>query len=800
MPLRSALSYNRMEDDDVTRVAFIGSYLPRKCGIATFTHDLRHAVGDTFPDLKCYVLAMNDIKDGYSYTDDVRFELDEQDPTSYLRAADYINQSNVNVVCVQHEYGIYGGECGVMLLPFLKALKVPIVTTLHTILEQPSVQQKRIMGSILSISSRVITMARKGAELLKRVYNAEMGKISIVPHGIPEMEFPDTERYKAEHGFEGKRVVLTFGLLSPNKGIEFAIRAMAKVVAKFPNTVYVVLGQTHPGIIRDHGEMYRHGLQHLAEELGISSNVVFLDQFVDLPMLKTYIAACDVYLTPYLHEAQITSGTLSYAFGMGSVVVSTPYWHAAELLDDGRGIIVPFRDSELMGTALVEILGDDAKRAAMKQRAFEYGRSMTWSETAELYMESFKHAVSNYKRVEVPEPFHTTLPNVNLAHLHRLTDDTSIIQHAKFSIPHRDHGYCIDDTARALLLLTQMQRHRFDLSPQTRSLISVYLAFIAHAWEPKSNRFHNFMSYDRKWLDKVGSEDSHGRTLQALGACVRFGVHVELTTELFLYAMHVAGDLKYPRSWAFALMGLRDFVIATDHHEAKAIQRDLFERLVATYRANSSEFSTDPDVDKNSWLWFEDMATYDNPILPQAMIVTADQLGDEAVLEMGLRSLKWLFDRQVIGDRFVPIGCQGWLKKSGERALYDQQPLEPGSMVLACTSAWHVTNDDVWHRRARLAFDWFMGKNLIGKALYDPETGGCCDGMHDGSLNANRGAESLLMFLMALVALKTDEVGAADAQKQSTDSLLTHVKTPLTSDKPAFAVNAGAFPVSNSSV
>ena len=763
--------------DEIVKVAFIGSFLPRKCGIATFTHDLHNAVAETFPTIRGVVIAMNDRKDGYTYKQDVRFEVAEQDPSSYLRAADYINSSGVSVMCVQHEYGIYGGECGSMLLPFLKALRIPIVTTLHTILETPSPEQRRIMNSILSISSRVITMAKKGAELLNTVYRADMKKVDIVPHGIPEMEFPDSAKYKQETDLVGKRVVLTFGLLSPNKGIEYAIQAMKPVVEKFPDVVYVVLGQTHPGIIRDHGEMYRHSLEHLASELGIRDNIKFIDSFVDMPLLKKYIASCDLYLTPYLHEAQITSGTLSYAFGMGTVVVSTPYWHAAELLADGRGCLVPFRDSEKMGQALIDLLENDELRNKMKRNAFEFGRTMTWSQTAKLYMKSFEKAKADRATINVEEPFYSTLPDVNLSHMRRMTDDVAIIQHGRFSVPDRDHGYCVDDTSRALLLLTQMRRNGFQFTNDMKNMMTTYIAFMNHAWNRKAGRFRNFMSFDRKWIDQVGSEDSHGRALQCLGACVRFGIHQDCAASLFEESFKAVLDFNSPRAYGFALMGLRDYCIVKSNHEAVAVQKELVDRLVGHYKHNSSK----------DWKWFEEVATYDNAIIPQACVATGKVLNNAEMISIGEQSLLWLFERQMLGDAFCPIGNGGWFKKDGTRAAFDQQPLEAGGMVLACASAWSATHNEIYRRMARQAFDWFMGKNLIGKPLYDPESNGCCDGLHEDRANLNQGAESLLAFLQALVALKTEERVTKHAQGAGEE--------PATPS--SFTVNVAQFPVTH---
>ncbi len=756
------------------KIVFVGSYQPRRCGIATFTHDSRHAMASTFPEIKCFVVAVNDIPEGYVYNrDEVRFEISENDASSYARASDYINVSGVSLVVIEHEYGLYGRDCGSLILPFMRQLRVPIVTVLHTILDDPSHDQRRIMNSILDRSTRVITMAQKGVDLLRDVFHANMSRIRVVPHGIPEFERPNRAKYKEAITMADHRVVLTFGLLSPNKGIEFAIRAMAPVARKFPDLRYIILGQTHPGIIRENGEAYRNSLIHLATECGIADNVVFIDRFVDLAVLQQYIAACDIYLTPYQSEKQITSGTLSYAFGMGSVVVSTPYWHAKELLADGRGFLVPFRDPAPMTDALVRLFDDDALRERVANAAFDYGRSMTWPMTAKNYFTVFNDALEHYGDMTEPETpatptsatiagfdaAMTRLPAINLQHLLRLTDDTSILQHAKFDVPDRRHGYCLDDAARALNLLTQLQRYGLEIDPRVKALSATFMAFTQHAFDFDTRRFRNFMSFSREWLDSgSGSEDAHGRALQALAACVRFGNSPECANELFLYAMNSTVRFNSLRAIAYSIVGLRDYVCGTGHIEARA--------LLTTHANNLMRIFTVAANDA-AWPWPERLCTYDNAVLPQALIVAGALLGDNAMRQLGFKVLQWLFEKQMDANgKFSPIGNNGWLGREGTRALFDQQSIEAGSMVMSCISAMHAGGDRTWYQRARIAFDWYVGRNALGKALYDPVTGGCYDALHQDRINKNQGAESLLMFLQGLATVKNAEreLGEVDAK------------------------------------
>jgi glycosyltransferase involved in cell wall biosynthesis len=752
--------------DQVNKVAFIGDYLPRKCGIATFTHDLRNAYNEAHPHIKSVVIAINDTKEGYAYSSDVVFEVDEQDEVGYMRAADYINNSGVDVVCLQHEFGIYGGPSGVMILSLLKALRVPIVTTLHTILVDPSIEQRIVMNSVLSISTRIVTMAEKGKEILTRVYQAPPEKLRLIPHGIPEMEFADTEHYKKEVGLSGRKVILTFGLLSPNKGIEYAVRGMAEVVKNCPDALYVYLGQTHPHLIREHGESYRNSLEWIAKDLGIQDNVKFINRFVDLPLLKQYIAACDVYLTPYLHEAQITSGTLSYSFGMGTAVVSTPYWHAAELLADDRGIIVPFRDSDAIGKTVSALLLDDERRMMMKRNAFDFGRTMTWSNTADLYNSVFDDAQQEHvaaPHVMMPAPVETTLPAVKLDHVTRLTDDTGMFQYACAAVPSRHDGYSLNDNARALILLATLKAGGFHWTPELERLASTYSSFVDYAYDRRANKFRTVMAYNRQWQDVPESEDVRARTLWALGCCVRYGMHYSWATDLFRVASKTALDLKYTRSIAYMILAFDAYLERYPQDgERLPMMRTLAYRLKELYDGASTK------GDDQSWCWFEDAATYENGILCWAVIAAARRLQDRELMLVGIESLSWLMSTQLSqGNSFAPLGNSTPWVRGQPKPTFDQRPLEAASCILACVEAANVgdTSQD-WTELAHIAFNWFVGGNLLGRSLYDPNTGGVSDVLARTGINTNQGAEALLSFQLSLVALK--QLKAAGMQTPAT--------------------------------
>ncbi|MGZ5543613.1 MAG: glycosyltransferase family 4 protein, partial [Limisphaerales bacterium] len=596
MPLTSA----------IRKVAFLGDYLPRKCGIATFTTDLRCAVAAEFPAIQCPVVPVNDIEEGYDYPKEVRFEIAEQDLPSYLRAADFLNISDVDVVCLEHEFGIFGGMAGSHVLALLRELSMPIVTTLHTVLREPNADQRRVMRDLIRLSTRLVVMSERGREFLRDVYQAPENKIDLIPHGIPDMPFADPNFFKDEFAVAGKQVLLTFGLLSPNKGIEFALRALPDIIHEFPNVVYIVLGQTHPNLLRNEGEAYRLSLERLAKDLGVQKHVVFFNRFVELDELMRFIGAADIYLTPYLTEAQITSGTLAYAFGAGNAVVSTPYWHAAELLTEERGKLVPFRDAKGISTAVVELLRDDPARHSMRKNAYKLGRDMVWSRVAQLYVKSFEQARHDHSFVgRKSSPIKTLdeqpgqLPELKLEHLFRLSDSTGMFQHASFTVPNFGEGYCTDDNARALVL-TLMLRQLGHGSARLGERAATYAAFLNHAFDRERKRFRNFMSFDRRWLEKTGSEDCHGHALWALGMCVAQAGHSGfqmLAAQLFEQAMPAVVEFTSPRAWAFTLIGIDEYLrrLSGDRRVTQ-FREVLTAKLVQRYNDAATE----------DWHWFED--------------------------------------------------------------------------------------------------------------------------------------------------------------------------------------------------
>jgi glycosyltransferase involved in cell wall biosynthesis len=742
-------------NSEIQKIAFVGDYLPRRCGIATFTYDLCTSVATQYPGSDCFVVPINDVPQGYDYPAEVRFEIEEQELDSYLRAADFLNFANADIVSVQHEYGIFGGPAGSHVVRLLRDLRMPIVTTLHTVLRDPSPEQRRVLSQVGELSARMIVMSERARVFLRDVYDIPDAKIDLIAHGIPDMPFVDPNFYKDQFAVEGKFVALTFGLLSPNKGIERMLRAMPAILREFPNFFYIVLGATHPNLLREQGERYRISLERLAKDLGIKPNVSFYNRFVEIDELIEFIGMADIYITPYLNPAQITSGTLAYAFGCGKAVVSTPYWYAEELLADGRGVLVPFDDSAALAREICELLRDDPRRHSMRKKAYMLGREMIWSHVAHLYMESFQRA--RRSRLDMPykpqavrtlaeQPM--DLPSWRLDHVARLTDSAGILQHSNSTIPNFAEGYCTDDNARALLLTVQLE-HLGQSTAQINRLATTYSAFLNFAFDRARNRFRNFLGFDRRWLEEVGSDDSQGRALWVLGACVGRSRRRDLqlwASQLFDLALPMITETTSPRAWAFGILGVCLYLQRFGGARPPSQVRDtLTERLIEALEKNSGD----------DWPWFEQVLSYDNAKLPHALIASGRSSGNQRALSLGLQSLSWLLEQQKSpAGCFRPIGSSGFYHRGRERAQFDQQPLEAHATVGACIEAYHATEDAVWLQETRIAFEWFLGANDLGLDLYDPKTGGCHDGLQEDRVNLNQGAESTLAFLLSLGEMK----------------------------------------------
>ena len=746
----------------ISRIAFIGNYLPRQCGIATFTTDLCEAIAKEHRDTTCIAVPVNDIEGGYAYPARVRFELTEKDLESYRRAADFLNINSVDLVCLQFEYGIFGGRAGSHILALLRDLRVPIVTTLHTILREPDAHQRRVLTEVAGLSDRLVVMSKRGAEFLQEIYHVSPEKIDLIPHGIPDLPFVDPSFHKDLFGVEGKIVLLSFGLLSADKGIENVISALPAILAKYPNVVYFIVGATHPQVIRHDGESYRFSLQWLAQEKGVEGQVIFYNRFVSLEELVEFIGAADIYITPYLNPTQIVSGTLAYTLGAGKAVISTPYWYAEEMLAEERGALVPFRNPAALAEQVIDLLDNETKRHGMRKRAYLYGREMIWPQVARRYMESFQRARAERRHFSAPgfvvkalDKRPAELPALKLDHLRRMTDDTGIFQHAIFTVPNYREGYTIDDNARALTVSALLEELG---NEETSELTSRYFAFVWYAFNSETGRFRNFMNYQRHWLEDSGSDDSHGRALWALGTVLGRSNTPALQSMagwVFEKALPAILRTTSPRAWAFALIGIHEYLhrFAGDRRVTQ-VREQLAGRLLKLYQNNRAD----------EWRWYEKSLSYCNAALPHALLMCGQGIPNNDMTEAGLESLNWLADLQradEAGGHFVPIGSNGFYKRGGERARFDQQPVEAQAMVSACLEAHRITGDKSWYKEARRAFDWFLGRNDLNLPIYDPTTGGCRDGLHPDRPNENQGAESSLAFLQAVLELRLAETTLA---------------------------------------
>ncbi|MFZ0939421.1 MAG: glycosyltransferase family 4 protein [Candidatus Sulfotelmatobacter sp.] len=745
-----------------SRIAVIGNYLPRHCGIATFTTDLCSAIAAECGTARLLALPVNDTEEGYDYPSRVRWSLAQDDVKSYQEAAEFLNFNNIDMVCLQHEYGIFGGPAGSHILHLLRGLKMPVVTTLHTVLREPDPNQLMVMEEIAELSDRLIVMSQLSSQFLQEIFKVPGSKIDMVPHGVPDLPFLDPNFYKDRFGVEGKAVLLTFGLLSPNKGIENVIQALPQILSKHKNVAYIVAGATHPHILRREGDKYRASLQALAKKIGVESQVIFHNRFVSPEEMVEFIGAADIYITPYRHEAQVVSGTLAYALGAGKAIISTPYWHAIELLDDRRGALVPFQNPGAIAQKTIELLDTPATRHAMRKRAYLFARDMVWKRVAQGYMESFARVRSD--RMESPKvqfsarmthKFLDQLPKLKLNHFNQMTDDTGMLQHAIFTIPNRREGYTTDDNARALILavlLGQVEKHQCGkVNPSMETSALCYSAFLEHAFNPVKGRFKNFLRYDRRWNEPVGSEDCHGRALWAVGTVLGRSQDQGLrgaVGRLFEFSLPASVEFGSPRAWAYTLLGIQEYLTSyPGDRDAQKVRSALSRRLLEMYES----------IRRPDWKWFENVLAYGNARLPQALLLVGSACSDDRMISAGLESLDWLSQTQHcdINRHFVPIGSQGFYRQDGKKARFDQQPLEAAGAVSACLQAYRVTADSRWRNEAWSAFNWFLGDNDLQLPLYDSVTGGCRDGLHPDRANENQGAESTLSFLMALLEMQS---------------------------------------------
>jgi len=773
------------------KVVFISSFPPRRCGIATFASDLIESTALAAKgEFEPLVVAMR--SGDHKYDEPVKFEIRQNVKSDYICAADYLNFSHVDVVSVQHEFGLFGGEAGAYLSLLLNRLKAPVITTLHTVLDDPNPDYYKSLVDICKASYKVITMNERGVSMLRDIYNIPTRKVKLIAHGIPELPFVDSNYYKHKFGLEDRRTILTFGLLSKNKGIEVMLKAMPAIVKAEPSIIYIILGMTHPNVLKHEGESYRFGLQQMVKDLNLQEHVIFHNRFVDDKELHNFLCAADIYVTPYLDEKQLTSGTLSFAVGTGKAVVSTPYWAATELLADGRGKLVQFSDSQQMAQAIVEILQNDSLYYSLRRRAYEYGRSRTWPKIGQIYWKLFGSkrkplrisaktklsAAETISNIEVPEP--------SLDHLQKLTDDTGLYQHAKFTIPNREYGYCTDDNARAVIAMTRYYAQYPE--PQVLQLLDTYLSFTIHS-QSSDGSIRNFMDFDRTWHENEPAHDAFGRVLWAFGTVMAkppAPPYLSIAKDCFDKSVeHVQRQM--PKGMAYSILGMSDYL--KQFPGAIDIKRQL--ELAADGLVRQYEESHYPD-----WQWFEDALTYDNAVLPQALYVAGMTLENKKYHEIADKTCEFLLTNIFNGSHFSFIGCNGWYERGGKKATFDQQPIDAAGTVMMLRDAYEATQNKRFLVLQRKAFDWFLGQNDLHVPLYDFRTKGCNDGLTPDGVNTNQGAESTLSLLLSLLAMvesyavvektkarqdkhisQIDLIGQITQKKPRIDSISTKTKT-----------------------
>jgi glycosyltransferase involved in cell wall biosynthesis len=760
------------------RIVYISTYPPRMCGLATFTSDLKEAIGTCQDpeDLKqSYVIAMQDTLPIQEYGEDVQLVIHQDRLEDYIAAAAHIEHSSAEVCVISHEYGIYGGLSGLYLLSLLENITIPVVTVLHTILDDPEFHAKQVTEKLIERSSRIIVMNRKARSILQHAFTIDDRKLTIIPHGTPDVDFHAIrERSRQKLKVTDRYMLFTFGLISADKGLETVIAALPPVVRQYPDVVYYIVGKTHPHVSAREGEVYREAIDRLIRRLHLDEQVLCIDSYVSDEELVEYLAAADIYLLPYHNTHQITSGTLSFALSAGNCVLSTPNWHAQEVLKPQVGILFDPGDSAAVTRELLRVLGDPQLLASYKRHAYAYGEGTRWRVTAGRYISLLGHVLEE----PVPRPPSglsrlSTLTHIDLSQLQLLTDATGIVQHARYHLPNYRHGYSLDDNARALSLCCELLRSSHVTLEQklvARGLIDTFLSFLMHM-QDESGNFHGFMLADRSiYLEKRRSEDTFGRTLRALTQVLTSTLPVldrELAGHLFAQALPLCSSLVTPRGIAQTILALITYLDRRPErdHIGKVLA-DLSEKLITRYDLYQQNLQE--EVPDHHWYWFEDILSYENGIVPQALIELSRlqtpslystmpedrDIGAEAH-EKGYAMLSFLEGIMHRGPVFSLVGNDGWYPRGGHAALFDQQPIDAASMVHLYGAAYRDSGKAVYKDRMIESFLWFHGDNPLHIALYDRDKGGCHDGLERTGINLNMGAESTLEYLAAALKVLT---------------------------------------------
>lgn len=729
------------------KLAYISTYPPQECGIGTFTQNLcKSMIANGTNKNETFIVAVDDNQESKNFPPEVKYVINKEHQTDYIHAADFINLSGADACILEHEFGIFGGDSGVYILPLLHKLNIPVISTLHTILESPSYNQKIIMKEICKMSDQVVVMTQKAIQFLTDIYDVPESKINLIEHGVPDIRFDRTESRK-KFKFENRKLLMTFGFVGRNKGIETVINALPNIIDKHPEVLYVVLGKTHPNVLRHAGEEYRNYLQKLIKTKGLEDHVLLLNKFIDEEELFRYLSACDIYITPYLSEAQITSGTLTYAMGSGCAVVSTPYWHAAELLANNRGKLFDFKDPEGLAKVLNDLFDNPEELKEIQKKAVKYGKTITWPKIGQKYCELAQQEIS---KIKLPKSKKENIIDINLlppfslAHILRLTDDTGIIQHAKFGIPNLKEGYCLDDNARALLMTCMCYKQK--KYEKALELMPIYMSYIHYMQNPDGT-FRNFLSFNRNYLDEIGSEDAFGRTIWALGYLLKNppnDAYLQTGKLVFFNAVQHFEKINSIRGIANTIIGISYYLSSCPDDEGmKKILSNLSNTLVKQYEENKAD----------DWHWFESLLAYDNGILPLSLLHACQFLGNQKVKKVAFETMEFLTEHTMRDGNLSIIGNREWFVKDKRRSIFAQQPLDAQAMVLMYHEAYKITNDREYLKKLFTSFMWFLGENDMRMSLFDFETKGCCDGFEDYGVNRNQGAESSLAYLISFLTV-----------------------------------------------
>jgi glycosyltransferase involved in cell wall biosynthesis len=715
-------------------IAFLGNYLPRACGIATFTYDLAEAVAQQAGSAQpVIVTAMNDRPDGYAYPERVKFEIRQDNQVDYARAADFLNFSRIDVISLQHEYGIFGGEAGSNLLTLIRDLHRPLVVTCHTLYEDPEQMQREVFTEIAARATKLVVLSKKAVEIVENVYGVRRDKVVMIPHGIHDVPFIDPSFYKDKFGVEGRQMLLTFGLLHRTKGIEHMIDALPAIIERHPKTTYLVLGATHPTVVRDEGEVYRLSLQRRVRDLGLENHVLFHPRFVDLDELLEYIGASDICVTPYLNLDQISSGALCYAMGSGKALVSTPFWYAEELLAMGRGHLVPVGDSKALEKAVIGLLDDDVAMSAVRKKAYAYCRNMIWPAVARDYLRLFDEVRSHVPK-SMPTAASTrrsiaatNLPLPKLTHLVRLSDETGPARHARHAVPDWRHGYGMDD-ASAMIVVSAKYNEMFgdeEAAKLAETCLALLQVLISDGRDIAAG-----LDYTRTRRGSA-SEVSISKAFWALGYLVSRGpaLLAPASIDMFQQLLPIMHPTE-PRAIGHAILGAANYL--TRFPGASDVRRCL------TFNTDAlAVFCAKPG-------WIDRWTAPDWPVAVQALTIGGAALNSPELLRRGLSLLDDILEATSGGGVFL---------KRGENPDEEELPTTAASFIEALGALFFQERDAELLIPIRNAADWFLGQNRKGESLYEFSTGGCHDALTASGLNRNQGTEATTFWLLALTTL-----------------------------------------------